>query len=227
MYDLFFVSYEEPNADDNWKTLKDRFPHAKRVHGIKGIGNAHRFCAINAFTSMFWTVDGDTVVSDQWDFRYIPPSWDGDYLHLWYSRNPVNDLAYGYGSIKLWPRKRVLEHTGSWLDFTTSVAGIKVIDQVIATTMFNTSEFESWKSAFRECVKLCVNIRSVPDDIESRIRLETWMMVSTNANFASWCNAGAKDAIRWVDSSPSDLSVINDFSWLRNKFKELHSSISV
>jgi hypothetical protein len=223
MYDLFFVSYEEPNADTNWKILKDRFPHAKRVHGIKGIGNAHRYCAINSFTSMFWTVDGDTLIGDQWDFRYTPPVWDKEYLHLWYSQNPVNGLAYGYGAVKLWPRKRVLEHTESWLDFTTSVGGIKIIDQVIATTVFNTSEFESWKSAFRESVKLCVNLESTPDDDESRIRLETWMMVANHVAFASWCNVGANDAIKWVNSDPPDLSVINDFTWLRNKFKELHS----
>lgn len=219
MYDLFFVSYDEPNAEKNWGILKHRFPHAKRVHGIKGIGNAHRFCATISFTNMFWTVDGDTIVDDDWDFSYVPPNWDGDYLHLWYSRNPVNGMSYGYGSVKLWPKRRVLSHSGSWLDFTTSVGGIKLVEHTIATTIFNTSPFESWKSAFRECVKLSSNIKLNPEDTESLERLNTWKTVVFDVDFANWCKIGAEDAIAWCGSDPTDLSMINDFSWLRDRFK--------
>ena len=37
MFDIIFISFDEPNADENWKLLKEIAPHAKRVHGVKGI----------------------------------------------------------------------------------------------------------------------------------------------------------------------------------------------
>ena len=40
MYDIIFISYNEPHADNNWNNLKTRFPYAKRVNGIKGIHQA-------------------------------------------------------------------------------------------------------------------------------------------------------------------------------------------
>lgn len=35
MYDIVFISYNEPDADKNFATLKARFPLAKRVDGVK------------------------------------------------------------------------------------------------------------------------------------------------------------------------------------------------
>lgn len=220
MYDLFFVSYAEPNADANWQALKNRFPHAKRVHGIKGIANAHKACATLSFTSMFYTIDGDTTVLASWDFTYVPPTWDRIYLHLWYSMNPVNRLSYGYGSVKLWPRQRVLEHEGSWLDFTTCVGNIKIVPEVIAVTRFNSSPFESWKSAFRECVKLSHNLFLNPADTESKLRLEAWMHPLHDAENSRWCCLGAQHAVDWyrMQSSAADLTRINDFEWLQDFF---------
>ena len=43
----------------NWKILEDKFPYAKRTHGIKGIHQAHIEAAKNAFTPMVWIVDAD------------------------------------------------------------------------------------------------------------------------------------------------------------------------
>ena len=41
MYDIVFISYGEPNADNNWLILKDQFPMAKRVKDVEGIHQAH------------------------------------------------------------------------------------------------------------------------------------------------------------------------------------------
>ena len=54
MYDIVLISYQEPNADQNWESLKLRVPTAKRVHGVKGIHNAHISAAKKCFTKMFW-----------------------------------------------------------------------------------------------------------------------------------------------------------------------------
>ncbi len=59
MFDIVFISYNEPNAESNWLKLKNRFPMTKRVHGVKGIHNAHIIAAKKCFTKMIWVVDGD------------------------------------------------------------------------------------------------------------------------------------------------------------------------
>ena len=41
MFEIFFISYQEPNADENWAKLKSKFPIAQRIHGVKGIHQAH------------------------------------------------------------------------------------------------------------------------------------------------------------------------------------------
>jgi hypothetical protein len=221
-YDIFFVSYEEPNANENWENLKSRFPLAKRVHGVKGIAHAHKTCALLSKTDMFWTVDGDTVVDQDWNFSYRPTVWDKNYLHLWYSRNPVNDLVYGYGSVKLWPRHRVLDHNKAWIDFTTSIGDIKIIESPISETRFDSTPFESWKSAFRECVKLLENISTNQDDRESKLRLNAWINTEKFSENIEWCKKGAFDAIKWHESNQSSLYKINDFSWLKEKFDSEH-----
>ena len=50
MYDIVFISYNELAADDNYALLKARFPMAKRVHGVKGIHQAHIKAAKKCFT---------------------------------------------------------------------------------------------------------------------------------------------------------------------------------
>ena len=45
MFDIIFMSYEEPNAEEHWQAVKDKYPWTQRVHGVKGLVNAHRECA--------------------------------------------------------------------------------------------------------------------------------------------------------------------------------------
>jgi len=62
MYDIVFISYNETNAEENWLKLKERFPRAKRVDGVKGIHQAHIAAAKKCFTKMFWVVDADAII---------------------------------------------------------------------------------------------------------------------------------------------------------------------
>lgn len=222
MYDLFFISYNEPNADENWKKLSSRFVHAKRISNVDGIAHAHKYCAKQSYTKMFWTVDADTIVDDSWEFNYSPPEWDQQYLHLWYSRNPLNSLIYGYGAIKLWPTRRVLKYQDPWLDFTTSVGNIKIINETISTTMFNSSPYETWKSVFREVIKLQLLVDSGIDQ-DALYRLEQWGIVDQDAAFSNWATSGYADALEFY-SQKNDLKLINDFRWLPDYFSQKYQS---
>ena len=59
MYDAVFISYNEPDADERYKRLLERYPNTKRIHGVKGIHQAHIAAAKKCSTKMFWVIDGD------------------------------------------------------------------------------------------------------------------------------------------------------------------------
>ena len=44
-FDIVFLSFDEPNADENFEDLLRKIPWAKRVHGVKGSDTAHKACA--------------------------------------------------------------------------------------------------------------------------------------------------------------------------------------
>lgn len=221
MYDAFFISYDEPDADENWRRFSKRWPHARRIHGVTGINNAHRRCAELSYTNMFWTVDADTDIDPDFHLDLPVPIWDRRYLHLWYSRNPVNGLEYGYGAVKLWPKQRVLDFNGSWLDFTTTVGMIKIMPDVVATTRFNVDPYSSWKSGFRETIKLCRLSES--GDQESLERLRVWLNISFDVPYAEDTVFGARDAYAYYKTNRDDLRallMINDFKFLRRHYDQ-------
>lgn len=212
MYDLFFISYDEPNADDNWALLSRIAPAAKRIHGVKGIREAHLACAEVAQTSNFWVVDADNEVIDR-DFTLRLAAWDRDYVHVWHARNPVNGLQYGWGGVKLFPRRAILTLAEMPLDMTTSLP-LKVVPKVKSVTRFNTSPFETWRAAFRECAKLTMG----RDDPETAQRLSTWM--TTAAGFhADECLDGAHAGHAFALETPEAIARINDYDWLRERFE--------
>ena len=162
MFDIFFISYQEPNADVNFAILQDRFPIAQRVHGVKGIHQAHKEAAKKALTKMFYVVDGDALVEDDFNFDYEVPTKDMNAVHVWRSKNPVNELVYGYGGVKLLPTKLTLDMDCASTDMTTSISNrFRSMEQISNTSRFNSTPFNTWKSAFRECVKLSRDRKSV------------------------------------------------------------------
>ena len=163
MLDGVQISYHESYADDNFELLQLFAPHAKRIQGVKGIFEAHKAAAREAETSHFYVIDANAVMDEQFDFRFSPDknkdaypnTPETDCVFVWRSRNPVNDLLYGYGGAKLFPRKKLLEADDWNVDMTTTI-GCPFVPkfQISNITAFNTDPFNAWKSAFRECTKL-------------------------------------------------------------------------
>jgi len=225
MYDIFFISYEEPNADENYDKLKSRFPTAKRIHGVKGIHQAHIAAARKSFTKMLWIVDADAKILDDFNFDYGVSEWDLDAVHVWRSKNPINDLIYGYGGVKLFPKKLTINMDVSKPDMTTSITDkFKAMPEVSNVTAFNTDPFNTWKSAFRECVKLSSRIIDRQKDNETEERLRIWQTVGKDKQYGEYAINGAKAGTVYgtkYQNSPKDLSKINDFDWLKDRFNEL------
>jgi hypothetical protein len=165
---------------------------------------------------MFWVVDGDAHIVDEFNFDYEDPEIYT--VHVWRSINPVNDLEYGYGGVKLLPTQMTLDMDLSKPDMTTSISNkFKSVDELSNITAFNTGPFETWKSAFRECAKLSSKVIDRQNEDETNQRLKVWT-THAKGEFAEYAIQGANDGMEFGLSKDSDLSLINDFEWLQGKF---------
>lgn len=219
MYDIVFISYQEPNADKNYNRLKSRFPTAKRVHGVKGIHQAHIAAAKKSFTKMFWVVDADAEILNDFDFNYEVDDYNLETVHVWRSQNPVNGLVYGYGGVKLFPKRLTVNMDTSKPDMTTSITDkFKAMPEISNITAFNTDPFNTWKSAFRECAKLSSKTIDRQNDEETNKRLEIWCTVGHDKRFGNIAVAGAQAGREFGNSAGNDIKLINDFNWLRKQF---------
>jgi len=233
MFDLIFISYDESNADENWERLLDQVPYAIRVHGIKGIPNAHIEAARQVTTSHFFCVDADNIVDDSFDFEKVVDFQTNDRrVHVWACKNVVNGLQYGYGGVKLFPTDHV-EHIKEYsVDFCTSAAaasgGFKIHRNIASTTHFNTSPFNAWKSGFRECTKLSSAIISGQKNDETLARLKIWTSVGMDVEFGDYTIAGARMGVCYGaqnKNNSDNLNDINDFNFCEEQFSFISSSI--
>lgn len=222
-YDIVFISYNEPNADENYNNLLKRFPRAKRVDGVKGIHQAHIEAAKLCDTTMFWVVDGDAQVVDDFNFDHQVPKWQKDNVFVWRSRNPINNLEYGYGGVKLFPVKETINMDVSKADMTTSISTkFNAMPEVSNITKFNTTEFNTWKSAFRECCKLSSKTIRGQVDNETEERLKIWCEMGEDTLYGKYAIHGAcagRDFGYDNQHQPDKLVLINNFEWLYERFQ--------
>ncbi|RZD42983.1 MAG: hypothetical protein CXT73_01785 [Methanobacteriota archaeon] len=222
MLDVFYLSYNEPFADEHYEKLLDVAPHAKRVHGIKGIFNGHKECARQAMTENFYVIDADAILEPDFEFDFEPEWHQQDHIFVWRARNPVNGLIYGVGGVKLFPTKIIREANNWLIDFTTSVAGkFKPMSQISNTNGFNYSPFGAYKSAFRECTKLASKVIHNQKDEETNTRLHIWCTVGKDKLYGKYAIQGAIAGKAWGEkykNNPKMLDKINDFEWLQQNF---------
>jgi hypothetical protein len=221
-YDIIFISYNEPQADENFSRLKARFPYAQRVQGIKGIHQAHIAAAKKAFTKMFWVVDADAQILDTFNFDHVVGEYDLENVHVWRSMNPINDLEYGYGGVKLLPKSLTQNMDISKPDMTTSISSLfKAMPEISNITAFNVDAFNTWKSAFRECVKLSSKTIDRQDDADTTYRLNVWCTRGIDRPFGREAIEGAVQGKQYgLENKDNNeaLKLINDFDWLRERF---------
>ena len=159
--DVVYLSNGEKNAERNWDILKEICPRAKRIDGITGRAQAYKACAEISDTPWFFNVFAKCVTLPEFDFDWQPDWLQGDKHWIFHARNPVTGLEYGHMGIIAYNKKLVLEQDEWGLDFTLS-ARHGVVPVVGSIAEFNTDKHATWRTAFRECIKLGLN-----NDIES------------------------------------------------------------
>ena len=239
-FDVIFLSYDEPNADENWANLLAICPWAERVHGVKGFDAAHKACAVKATTDRFITVDGDNLVDPEFFDLFITiPENRANQVFSWGGRNYVNGLAYGNGGLKLWTREFVMnmkshEHTSEttvgWnVDFCWSPDYIQM-NNVYSTTKPNGSPAQAFRAGYREGVKMALDRGMLPDlskplgnQIHSKNyqRLLVWTMVGDDVENGIYACLGARYGLLQVSDSQFDITSVNDLNSVDAVFDEL------
>ena len=59
--DCIYLTYDEPNKEQNWIHIQNMVPWARRVDGVKGSDAAHKAAAEASDTDRFILIDGDNI----------------------------------------------------------------------------------------------------------------------------------------------------------------------
>lgn len=225
VYDIVFIHNNEAGAEENFKKVKERFPRVKLLSGQKGIHKAHQVAARMCWTDYFWVIDGDAIISDDFDFTHNDVQfYEEPTVRVYRAINPVNQLVYGHGGVKLLPRLATLNMNTENVDMTTSISTLfKPIQIVSNIHKFDTDSFSSWRTAFRECVKLSSRVIDRQDSKQTLDRLYTWCSVADNTEYKSEIIKGALAGKRYGETYANDknkLKLINDYEWLREQYNE-------
>lgn len=209
--DIVFISYDEKDADLNYKILKDRYPQAKRVHGVKGNVMAYKAAAKLSSTPWYYAVFPKTQIDPQFEFDHHPDYLDTPGHYIFYAHNNITDYAYGHGGVKLYHVKTTLEIQQWGYDFTMSSPVTTI--PVNSCYLEPATEYEAWRTSFREVLKL-----KNDNSIEGKYRLHRWLTVG-NGKFGEYSQAGAAAAIEYN----GDYKIANSWEWLREQFNSRYS----
>ena len=239
-YDVVFISYDEPNADDNYADLLNKIPWAKRSHGVWGSDAAHKAAAEIAETDRFIGIDADNIIDPEFlnielDSTKIDMSID---VVSWSAKNQVNGLVYGNGGIKCWPKvvvENMMTHENSnskegQVDFCWDIHYVQM-NNIYSTIFNNATPYQAYRAGFREGCKMSLDMGDVVpvDQFKKRVhyknykRLLVWMSVGADTLNGWWCIYGARlgcwmtnferDKWNWVD--------VRDFEWHTRYWKEV------
>lgn len=228
--DIIFISFDEPKKDQFWDKLVKKAPLAKRVDGVLGFDAAHKAAALLSETDRFITVDGDTLIGD--DFLNMKLRYDetkyGGHVFAWASVNDVNGLTYGNGSLKCWPKKETLEmktheitdDEQAKIDFCWSIPYLSMHD-AYSTTYPAATPYHAFRAGFREGVKMALHDGSVvePESLFDTIwvgnayNMKIWMSVGADKTNGLWCMYGARLGLKMLLSGELSLEMVADYTW--------------
>ena len=211
--DIVFIDNGETNADYNYEHLcqliKNNSNQIHRSSGINGRVAAYRQAAEASCTPWFFAVFAKLKIDPNFDFTWQPDRLQESKHYIFHAVNPINGLTYGHQAMIAYNKKLVLNNTGVGLDFTLDQAH-EVVPIVSGTANYHTTPWSTWRTAFRECIKLKDNT-----DVESQYRLRQWL--TQDITEEQWSRRGAEDAVEYYDSVGGDFAELKksyDWAWL-------------
>ncbi len=228
---IVFISYNEPQANDNFAWLNEHHFNVQRVDGIKGSDAAHKAAARLIDEEYFATVDADCKVVP-W-FAHVPSQTKLEpRINISFpSINSLNGLCYGNGSTKVW-------HTPSMLSTPTHESATNDKDRFEFCWAFNyvaekqpagvvhfLSEQQAWRAGYREGAKLLMHegkfkgVDFLKQNCWSNFcRLLTWYTVGWDHEYGLNAINGAVTGSLMVLSGNYEADDISDFDVIDKKF---------
>lgn len=225
-HDIVFLSYDEPNADENYQHLLSIKPKAMRVHGVKGSDAAHKACAELAKSDRVIIIDGDNhVLPNLFGHNvYTKTGFDwSNHVFSWSSFNVINNTSYGNGGVKCWPVKLIKEMRTHELDSTIDfdLSNYLELNAIGSHTVINGSARQAWRAGFRDGVKLSL----IENDWRTDNRLYNWLNVGADVEFGLWAIYGARLG-RFLAQRQLDVTILNDFDELNRLFDKYYGVAS-
>jgi len=235
--DFVYISFKEPNKEENWADLKNKVPWAKRVDGVVGFDNAHKAAADLAETDFFISVDGDNIIDEKFLLETLDWSkTDKKAVHRWRAKNNINGLVYGNGGLVGWDRKTCKEmktHENAdiqenQIDFCWGVPH-ENLHNCYSTTVINASEQQAFVAGYREGVKMSTEKgRPIPaGDFKSiwpmnlKI-LSTWCTIGADVDLGKYAMLGARmGCYNTVIEEDNKHFMIRDLADMENYFKNV------
>ena len=229
--DVVYLSYDEPNAEENYADLLTKVPWAKRVHGVEGSDAAHKECARISDTNRFVTVDGDNTIKQEFINQVLDFDEHTDLENSvisWCGLNTINGLMYGNGGLKCWPKEFVLnmktheaaETDKAQVDFCWELNYIQQ-NSWYSFVHNNKTPQQAWRAGFREGVKMALDqgVKVSKEEFlkghwKNLHRLWIWLMVGQDVTNGIWAIYGAREGLSMTMLSDWDYVNVRDFKYL-------------
>lgn len=221
--DVIFISYDEPDCEYNWADLLSKCLWSKRIHGVKGLDNAHQAAGRLATTEFVVTVDGDNIVDKTFFERTF--KLEENQIYSWNGINNVNGLIYGNGGLKIWPKdwlENMFIHEDNKVDFCWEENYNQLTD-VYSETRINGSPFQAFRVGMREGVKLGLHKDQrikIPKDFGELIyswnkrALTIWCTIGADVQYGEWATYGARLGCFLLYFEENwERTNINDYDW--------------
>lgn len=243
--DCIYLSYDEPNKEENWVKIENMVPWAVRVDGVKGSDAAHKAAAEASSTDRFILIDGDNIPDFNF-FDLILDYTDKDSIYQqaqyrWKARNNINGLIYGNGGISSWTKEYVMNmrtheasdgndtHTVDFcLDYSNSLYWS--MNDCYSTTYPNSTPFQAWRAGFREGVKMCLlggrkptveEFKQIPK--RNLDNLTVWHNVGSDVENGDWAIYGARLGTYMTmltDYDPKDVQWFDNYIEMWDEHKD-------
>lgn len=234
--DFVYISFKEPNKEENWADLKNKVPWAKRVDGVVGFDNAHKAAADVAETDFFISVDGDNVIDETFLLQTLDfEKTDRKAVHRWRAKNTINGLVYGNGGLVGWNKETCLNmHTHenakdprAKLDFCWTVKH-ENLHNCYSDTVINYTPRQAFVAGYREGVKMSLEKgeRIAPSEFRQRIwavnlkYLTTWMSVGADVENGQYAMLGARIGCYKTTLGDDSLHQISDLDIMKDIYDQ-------
>jgi hypothetical protein len=218
--DIVFLSNGELCADENYEHLlavtKGLGNRVVRVDGVDGRVQGYHAALEASETPWAFTVFAKLKVNNKFDWNWQPDRLQIPKHYIFNATNPLNKLVYGHQAMIAYNKKLTLANTGTGLDFTLDDPH-ESIDMLSGVATFNTDPYSTWRTAFREVIKLKSDYSEVAEQ-----RLNAWLTIA-EGDYAQDCIQGSQDAVEYYDSVTGDIEELKksyEWAWLKEFYKK-------